>query len=93
LFVKWESVFGPGADDAALKAESDWVAAGHEGAAGRGANRLDVELVELDAARGESVYVRRFDFGSVVTDIAPAEVIGHDQDDVGAFIGDQAAAR
>ena len=60
--------------------------AGWEGGAAGGAHRAaDVELGEEGALGGETVEVGRFDSAvAVATEVAPAEIVGEDEDDVGA---------
>ena len=59
------------------------IASGQKRGAGRPARRSGVELVELRAARGERVDVRRLDAGAVEADVLPALLVGRDHDDVG----------
>ncbi len=68
------------------------VQAGHEDAAGRGADRgAGVALGEAAAFGGEFVYVRSLDmFLAVTAEIAVSEVIGHDENNVG-FAGASSA--
>ena len=73
-----------GRNDGGLQAVAEGIAAGHQGRARRRAHRLDVELRELRAARGQRVDVRRLDVRAAVeADILPAEIVGDDVDDVG----------
>jgi hypothetical protein len=48
-----------------------------------------VRVFETHAITGEGVEVRRLDFrGAITSGIAPADIIGEDDDDVGAGGGD-----
>jgi hypothetical protein len=61
-------------------------AAGHDGGAGgRAIGRAGVETIEAQAGGGHGVEVRGFEERvAVVAGFAPAHVVGHDEDDVGA---------
>ena len=58
-----QAVLRPGADHADLEPVPHRVAPGHQGGAGRRADRLDVELLEPRAGGGEPVEIRRLDLG------------------------------
>jgi hypothetical protein len=62
------------------------VAPGHDGGAGRRAIRgASVEAVEAETGGGHGVEVGRFKKRmAVIAGFAPAHVVGHDEDDVGA---------
>ena len=66
-----------------LRPESARVAAGHEGGAGGGADGLHVVAVEFHALADEPVHAGRFARAPVPADVSPAEVVGHDEQDVG----------
>jgi hypothetical protein len=59
------------------------VEAGEKGDAGGVALGGVVELGEAEAVVGERVEVGSIDFGAVAAEIGEAEVIGHDEDDIG----------
>ena len=66
------------------------VAAGHELRSGGGADGADVESFQLHALGGEPINVGRADVGIAVdAEIAPALIVGENDDDVGAFGGGQ----
>jgi hypothetical protein len=44
-----------------------------------------VELTKAKAVFGQAVQVGSFNFGSVATEIGKAQVIGHNEDDVGTL--------
>lgn len=77
------------ADGALEAAGALLVAAGEESGAGGGAFwAVVVEACEGDAAGGEGVEVGCADVGGAgVGEVAVAEVVGEDEDDVGAFGG------
>ena len=61
------------------------VAAGQDASAGRGAALLSVEAVQAQPGGGKCVELRSFDLSqSVKADIAPALIVGHAEDDIGA---------
>ena len=66
---------------------AETVFARQEGVARRGGRRGDgVGVGEADTAAGDAVDARRRDaFGAIAGEVAVAEVVGHEQDDVGAF--------
>ena len=72
-----------GEDHGGLQAVSERIPARHQASAGRGAHRLDVELLQAGSGFRELVDVRGLDVRSVEADIFPSEVIGHDVKDVG----------
>ena len=81
----------PQRDAARLRgAGSNRVASGHQRRARHRAGELDVEVVEADAFSGELVEARRdvAAHAAIGADLAPAEVVGKDQDDVGALLGE-----
>ena len=49
----------------------------------RGAHRADIVLAQLDSFSGQAVDGRGADRRVVAGEIAPAEVVAHDEDDVG----------
>lgn len=63
------------------------VEAGEQGNAGGVALGGVVELGEAQSVPGEFIEVGGVDFGSVAAEIREAEVVGHDEDDVGAGRG------
>jgi len=60
------------------------VKAGEEGDTGGVALGGVVELGEAEAIGGEGVEVWGIDFGAVAAEVGEAEVIGHDENDIGA---------
>ena len=66
---------------------AETVFARQEGVARRGGRRGDgVGVGEADTAAGDAVDARRRDaFGAITGEVAVAEVVGHEQDDVRAF--------
>jgi len=78
-----EAVGVAGEDDRCLQSVAERIAAGHQRGARRRAHRLRVELVHPRATAGQLVDGRRADVGAVVAHVLPAEVVGHDVDDVG----------
>lgn len=69
--------------DAAHHPVPDRMPAGHQAGAGRRADRRHVEAIEPDALRGDAVDVGCGDIAAVEADVAPAEVVGDDEHDVG----------
>ncbi len=70
-------------DDERLQPVAHRIAAGHQrGPRGR-ADRLAIEGFEPDAALRERIDVRRLDQPAAIAEIGIAEVVGHDEDDVG----------
>ena len=61
------------------------VKAGHEHAARRGADgRAGIGIGESHAVGGQAIEIRRFDLLlAVAAEVAVAEVIGQDEDDIG----------
>ena len=60
---------------------------GEDASAGRGAIRSGVESVKAEAVFDHRVEIGRLkNRVSIVTGFAPALVIGHDENDVGAFV-------
>lgn len=62
-----------------------WVQSRHQCRSGRAATAAVVELIEANAAMGQSVDIGRVDLASVTTDVRVAHIVHHDQDDVGAI--------
>ncbi len=58
---------------------------GEQRGAGGTAPAVVVELGEAEAVRGEFVEIGGVDFAAVTADVREAHVVGHDEDDVGAF--------
>ncbi len=77
----------PEIDDAGLQRAAPVIAAGEQGVArGRAHAGGGMRIGKTHALCGEAIDVRRVDFatrGIVATDIAVAEVIGKDHDDIG----------
>ena len=65
-----------------LRSKTAGVAAGHEGRPRGRADWLHVVAVELHPLADEAIHVGRLAEAAVPSDIAPAEVIGHDDEDV-----------
>jgi len=67
-------------------AEADEVVVGarHQHRARRRTERRGVELGHLDPAVGQGVEVGGGDFAAIAAEVGVAEVVGHDQQDVGA---------
>ncbi len=62
---------------------ADRVAARHERGARRRAHRHAIERLAAHAGGGKLVDVRRPDLAAAVAKVGIAEVVGHDEDDVG----------
>jgi hypothetical protein len=71
-----------GWDDRGLQPIAERVASRHQRGARRRAHRLGIELLEARAGPGELVDIWCLDVGAVEADILPAEIVGHDVDDV-----------
>ena len=84
-FSGWQPEVFPGRDRSD-RPQSHRASAAVERRAGRSAGRVCVIAVEADSLGRELVKGRRPYLGSVVADIAPAQIVGHDQQDVGAFL-------
>jgi hypothetical protein len=76
--VPGQGAIGLGGDDAETAPD----AAGHEARAGRAADGGDIVGTQLEAFAGEPVEVRRGSVAAVERHVRPAEVVGHDEDDV-----------
>ena len=63
------------------------IEAGEQRGARGAAARHVVELREPHATRGERVEIRRGDLAAVATDVGVADIVGHDDDEVGALGG------
>lgn len=63
------------------------VEAGEEGGAGGAAAGGIIELGEADAALGEAVEVGSRDFAAIAADVGEAHVVGHDDEEIGAWAG------
>jgi hypothetical protein len=83
VFIDGEAVGRPGANDGVDHAIADGHAAGEEGGAGGGAEGEGVAAGEFDAFFGDAVYVERGGAAAVEADVAPAEVVGEEDDEVG----------
>ena len=46
-----------------------------------------IELRKTETVLGELIKIGRLDLGTVATKICEAQIVGHDEDDVGAVIG------
>ena len=66
-----------------MRPEPAGIAAAQQRRAGRGAHRLDVMGVELDAGRDQLVDVRRLERRAVVGNVLPAQIISDDEEDIG----------
>ena len=62
------------------------VAARHQHGAGRRTERRRIELGHLHPGVGERVQVRRGDLAAEAAEVGVAEVVGHDEQDVGAVL-------
>src|SRR5205814_7090927 len=71
-----------GWDDCGLQTVAERVASRHQGRARRRARRLGIELFEAGARPRELIDIRCLDVGAVKTDILPAEIVGHDINNV-----------
>ncbi len=69
--------------DRGVDVESARVAARKDSRTGRRAGGVNVMPLEANAIPGEFVEVGRLDLGVVVADVAPAEVVRNDDDDIG----------
>ena len=87
LFFGIESVIAPGRNDGFPDAETAGITPGHQPRTGRRTDRSGVETVHLDAPGGQRINVGRGDDASVIAHVAPAQVVGHDEQDVRAFAG------
>ena len=76
-------MWAPGAQNPELQSVADRIAPGQERRTRRGAQRLDVERVELDPLLDEAIDVGCVDEVGVVADGIPAHVVREEQDDVG----------
>ena len=77
-----QPVVRPGPDDVDLETVPVRVAAGEQRRARRRAARRRVEAREPHALGREAIERRRPDLASVPADVVPAEVVGHDHDEI-----------
>ena len=82
-FVGRQAVAVVGEDHQRLQAVAHRIAAGHQGRAGRGAHGHAVEVFEPHTLVRELVDVRGLDVAAAIAEVGIAEVVGHDEDDVG----------
>ena len=73
-------------DHQRLKAVTDRIATCHERGTRRCAHGHPVERLAPDACGGEPVDVRCFDLAAAVAEVGVAEIVGHDEHDVGLWI-------
>ena len=66
-----------------MNAEACWGFPCHEAGSGWAAGRLHVEAVELNALARDAIDIRGANFGPVVADVAPAHIVGEDDEDIG----------
>ena len=85
LLLGIESVVAPGRNHGFPDAETAGIAPGHQSRTGRRTDRGGIETVHLDAPGGQRIDVGRGDDASVIAHVAPAQVVGHDEQDIGTF--------
>jgi len=70
-------------DHQRLESVAHRVAARHQHGSGGRADRRAIERVHADAFVGELVDVGRLDRAAAIADIGEAEIVGHDENDIG----------
>ncbi len=86
-FVRWQAVGVAREDHKSLQPVAHGVAAGHECRARGRANRLAVEGLQAHAFVGEPVDIRCLDLAAPVAEIGVAQIVGHNEHDVGLLAG------
>jgi hypothetical protein len=84
-FLGRQAVGVAGEDDQRLQAVSHGIAPGHKGGTGWGADVLPVKGLQSHAPAGQAVDVRRLDVASPVAEVRIAQVVRHDEHNVGLF--------
>ena len=73
-----------GEDNERLQPVTHRIAAGHQSRTRGSAYRLTVKRLQPDALLGELVDIRRLDLAAAVTEVGIAQIVGHDEDDIGS---------
>ena len=73
----------PWRNDRPRHPKPDWVAAGHQPGARWAAHREHVKTIQFHPLTGDPIKMRRRDAVRVEADVGPAQVVGHDDNDVG----------
>jgi len=83
LFARGQSEIIPLPDHSENQTRSQGGSTREQRGAGRRADRLRVESIELDALSSEGIDVRRLDRSTVIADVVPPEIVREQDHDVG----------